>query len=972
MSDGAVSVRLARPRLGRVIERLRLFDQLDALDTAPGLWISGPAGAGKTTLVATWLQCAPEPVRWLRLDAEDAAQATFARLLDQLWRDVGSRDVAWAPAGRDELAEPAAWLKRRLHAVLPQMPSAWRLVVDNVHELPADSPMLVALASALAELPDGVRWIFISRERPPPAFSGALARQHLQVLQPQALALDEDETRRLVRLHGRGDAVLDALRPAQGWAAGLTLMLLGRPEAEHLPAFDAPGRLFDFFMAEVLARMPASDQDVLCRLALLPRVTPALALHVGREASAPALLERLAADSLFVERHAGGDTPFYVLHALFGAFLRRRLEQVTPADVLRDVKREVAAAALRDGQRDAAIGLLIEAGAADAAADALDRHALDYLAEGRTGVLAAHLDRLPAAAAERLSLWRGLCALESDPARALACAHRAEALAAAAGDAVGLAAAVALAANALVPARRTADIGPWIDRLEAAGVDPCRPRDDPRERVMLPGLLAALVLHRPWHRWTGALADRAEQLLRPGQAQAERLLLAPLAFHFLWRGELDRLDRLIDRVDALCRSPLASPASLLRWWSLGILVKALTGRVESAAADLERALALVDTTPALATQRCAVELLACMVATAGRDAAALRRHLARAAAAIEPGNAADLTMLQQQSGVAALLQGDAAEALRLTRAAVASGRDSGFAIRHHIALLSNALAAELAGATDEAHARLDEARAHPIHAVCRYHQWFASLLAAWLALGRQDVGAAVSELRAAMAIARDGGYRDAPLLMAAEPVMPALMALALAHGIEPALAREIVRRHNLAPPPDAGEDWPWPVRIRTLGELVVEVDGAPMASSRKESRRLLELLSLLAAHGHGAVPMTTIADMLWPDADGDAAREALDNAVYRLRKALGGKERVVQRQGALALSARHCWVDVAALARCLQRARETPRAGRQDRLAALAALDRGPLLPADDTALVAQRRSQLQRELTAVRGEAAP
>ena len=54
-------------------------------------------------------------------------------------------------------------------------------------------------------------------------------------------------------------------------------------------------------------------------------------------------------------------------------------------------------------------------------------------------------------------------------------------------------------------------------------------------------------------------------------------------------------------------------------------------------------------------------------------------------------------------------------------------------------------------------------------------------------------------------------------------------------------------------------------------------------------------------------------DTLWPDAEGDAARNALDNALHRLRKWLGGDDRVLLRQGALALNSARCWTDVAAL-----------------------------------------------------------
>ncbi len=52
----AVLGKLAPPRLGRVFARDRLFALLDALSDRPAIWLHGAPGAGKSTLVATWLQ----------------------------------------------------------------------------------------------------------------------------------------------------------------------------------------------------------------------------------------------------------------------------------------------------------------------------------------------------------------------------------------------------------------------------------------------------------------------------------------------------------------------------------------------------------------------------------------------------------------------------------------------------------------------------------------------------------------------------------------------------------------------------------------------------------------------------------------------------------------------------------------------------------------------------------------------------
>src|SRR5207244_3824637 len=63
-----------------------------------------------------------------------------------------------------------------------------------------------------------------------------------------------------------------------------------------------------------------------------------------------------------------------------------------------------------------------------------------------------------------------------------------------------------------------------------------------------------------------------------------------------------------------------------------------------------------------------------------------------------------------------------------------------------------------------------------------------------------------------------------------------------------------------------------------------------------------------------------VPDALWPEAEGDAARLALTSTIHRLRRLLGHEEAIVRKDDALSLDGRHCWVDVWALERLLDRA----------------------------------------------------
>ncbi len=968
--------KLASPRLGRVFDRERVFAALDGLSSMPGLWIAAAPGAGKSTAVATWLQARARRTLWLQVDANDADPATLAQSLDGLICTAAGRTQAWPTFGPDDAADIAGWLRRRVRGHLHALPPPWTLVFDNVQELPADSALQVALAQALAELPDGMQWVFVSREPPPAAFAAAIARQQLALTDAALLSFDAAETLTLTRLHGRPDAMAQALAAAQGWAGGMTLMLVGSPAGAAVPGPAARERLFDYFAGEVLAGIDVDGQRALGAVALLPAADQALtAALTGRE-DVFAWLERLAAQSLFTDRREIEGATVYVFHALFAEFLRKRLETLLPAPQRQALGTLAGRLLLEHGQPDAGLRLLLDAGAFDVVAAELTREAPAYVAAGRLAALRSHLAALPASHQRPLAYWRALCALDGEPAQALVDLDLA--LGDAGSDADAALAAAAARAAALLALGRPAALDGCLQVLDAhaaraaeiAAAD-ASDTDGDRALRIVPGMLAAVVYRAPWHPLAEVLAARAEHLLHRASAPGQRLLLGTLAFHLLWRGHVDRLERIVGHIDTLSSLTAAAPRALLRWWGVGVLVKTLLGRNDEARADARRALALVESDPALARERVGFELQAMLVALAEGNRDASRRHLAAADRALLPEQAIERSTLELQRGILAMLEQDAPTALRLMRAAAASARGSGFAMREHIALIAHALAAAFGGAHDEAAQTLDEVFAHPFHATCRWHHWVGGAVAAYAALQRGDEAAALTSLRHALGAAAAHGFRHGPMLFACGDMMARLMAMALAHGIEPAVARDVVRRNALKAPPGADVHWPWPLRVHALGGWRVELDGAPLPSGRKESRRLLELLRLLASNGEAPLPQSTAIDALWPDADGDAAHNALDNALHRLRRLLGGDDRVPLRHGALALNPQQCWTDVGALERQLASVEAASPAALAGAVQGLRTAYTGVLLPGDETAGIPARRALLHRRVVRTLRDAA-
>jgi DNA-binding SARP family transcriptional activator len=912
------------PRLGRVFGRERLFDAIDA-SPAAAVWIAGPPGIGKTTLVATYLQSRAIPCLWLQLDAEDADPASFGHFLQMAaatLNPVEPQPRYLSPPSADDLRDVSAYVRRCVRRLAAERSLPWALVLDNMQEL-GDVPGLHSgIAAALAELPEGARIYALSRELPTPAYARAMASQQVELVDETMLRFDDTEAQQLVDLHGRDwhGAELRAL--TDGWAAAMILLIAARTElgpSAALRSGTARERLFAYFATEVLAGMSAGDAKALMCMAYLPSATAAMAVAVSGNAHAGELLADLTRRSLFTECREGA-VAAYTFHALFSEFLRAQATETLAAPMLRALRVNAAHVLSEHDQGDAAITLLIAAEAWPEALQRIESQATGLVTQGRTALLRDAILAVPERARDmpQAWYWLGYCSLAEDPARALQQLEQARCGYQAAGDERGVFCTAAAAADAIVFVGASLQpIGRWMPLLEAHAGTYLKQRDDETDLRVLPGLLAAFVHCATAHPLTAVIADRAERLLDQPLGASQRILLGTLAYYLLWTGQLARLDRMLLKVDLMCAGIDAAPATLLRWYSASVMIRSLRGQVGEALAHARQALAVTRGGPPPLRGR--AHLLLVLAALAARDAALARTHLADSAGLLELNNASDSTIYEFQRGMLMLLEGDWTGADQLMRAAVVSGQASGWPLREHIALLGQTLAATQVGGLAEAQRTLAAVFAHPFYAVCRWHHWLASLIEAHLAERGGERARALTALTHAFVLGREYGFDFGPMPYCCGDMMSRLAALALAHDIDAPFALHLIERYALAAPADASARWPWPVRIRCLGVFSIELHGQALTQSRKENRKPLDLLKLTIALGGVAVRADRLTALLWPEAEGDAAQNSFDNALHRLRKLIGETQLLLQA-GALSLNPGSCWTDVAALESSLRQA----------------------------------------------------
>lgn len=241
-SISTIPAKLSRPRFFDTVPRRRLFALLDASRSHPTVWIDGPAGAGKTSLLAGYLEAREVRAGWYQVDGGDSDLATFFYYL---------RELPNLPAGKEALPlfsaeyqnDAPGFARRFFRALFAKLGQPALLVLDHIQDATANPAFSAVLREAVGQLPEGVNLVLLSRREPPPAFARLPAQRAITRIGWPELQLTVEETGVIAGLEtGTDDAAIAALHAAcDGWAAGLTL-ILAHHDYHGTTTNDRPGK----------------------------------------------------------------------------------------------------------------------------------------------------------------------------------------------------------------------------------------------------------------------------------------------------------------------------------------------------------------------------------------------------------------------------------------------------------------------------------------------------------------------------------------------------------------------------------------------------------------------------------------------------------------------------------------------------------------------------------------------------------
>jgi LuxR family transcriptional regulator, maltose regulon positive regulatory protein len=897
------------------VKRDRLFKLIDGARAGSGLWVSGMAGSGKTTLVASYLQEHRFPFLWYPLDRRDGDLPDFFFRFGSELRRISHRAYRGLPLlTPDYLPGTESFVSGYFAKLFSRIETPLWMVFDNYQDVPPESGFNLVLMALMKFAPPGVVVIVISRDDPPPIMAGMLAARKLVLIDSVRLAFTQPEASELVQQLGGGAIGEDHVRRiydvTRGWAAGIILLML---KPDPIDRFEPPDgsrvrEVFDYLGSEVFEKLAAHEQEFLLKTSILPDISPELVASLAQAGHSEEILSALVRRNFFIERAlAPGAACRY--HPLFRSFLLDRFARRYPDPEARRLRKKAGDLLVLAGRRDDAAGLYAEAGEWGRLAELIHEIAPHRISQGRLGAVLAWIELLPVQMVAEdpwLLLWKGICTVLVDPEAGWRLCCSAHPMFARAGDVAGCRAVVSyILESAVWSGKPWTDIASWVDEgarhveTTEAGAVP-GPYGN-----LVGGMLAALSLFAPGDprlpRW---LESARASMRASGSLDIDSETCEWLLYLDSYRGEMESARALAGWATPLYEGGDKPPA-LLRWKLQLCHYHAAGNDPDQGILTAEEGLQLAEQCGIRRHDAAFLAHRAYFYIVKG-DLAAARQGLRQLAHTLRVHSTAEVAWYNYLSCLEAYAAGDYTRAGELGPLAVSSAKAYGVKWLVAATLFLQGRVHRACGQAAPAAECLEE-----ITRIADASQ--SSLLRGWVLLAQADQGLneqspdRVDVLARAFEATSRTFYHPA----LGRESMAHVCAEVLDRDIDPSAALALIDALKLAPPKDtpACRRWPWPVRIYLMGRFSIICDHEPLSFPRKAQKRPLELLILLACCGREGQTREHLADQLWPDAEGDKADQTLSTTLHRLRKLLGSDRTIVQENERIALSSRDCWVD---------------------------------------------------------------
>lgn len=968
----ALPAKISRPRLAsNVLFRKRLFSILKDRLREKALWVSGPAGAGKTTLVNSYIEASRIRTLWYQVDAADADPATFFHYLKK-WIDVLSGKGSAMPKFSPQAAsDPAAFSKIYFEEFFKQFTSPILVVLDNFQEASNCREFIEAVSAGIKLAPAGSAFVLISRTEPIPELASSEPGS-LPVVGWDDVRLTESESSEIARLHGvadlAGEGIGELHSKSDGWIAGLLLLLeqakAGKEGLEEI-SYGAGNLSFNYFMSEVFEKIDPVTQEFLLKCSIFQDISPRMAMAISGEKQAERILNAMGSGNFFVARRAseGGDS--YQFHPLFRDFLLERAKSVYSPEEMNALISRAAVLSVESGQADWAAHLFIEAQDWSGLSLFVHEHAPSFISDGRFRALQDILKELPDAMVSGspwLLYYYGLCRLPISPSEARERFEAAYALFEPADDHRGSFLAWCGAVDTVLYEWK--DFKPlehWITEFERLMGKYGGFVSKEIEIRATTCIFSAIMFRQPDSPALPEWERRISSLVKEVSDNALKISITRnLILYYLWTGNVDKAGALVESLKPAAGDVVKDPLAQLMWLRSAALYRMFLSSSQAALEAIDEGLALADKTGIHLLDHLffGVGIYASMILG---DLKKAEEFLAKMRRGVDSEKCLDLIYYNHQASMISWWKGSMPEAIAYAEVALDLTNQSGARINRVIyegAYILQLIDAELYVGVDE---RIMALRDYGRAIGSNLHESIGLLAASFLFFKRGDLTAFTENFEKFVALAIRQRINSIGSLFIPSSLAP-LCAKALELGIEPEHVKKIIRLNNLDrfPPGPEVEKWPWEIKARALGTFEIYRDGEKIEFSRKAQHKPFFMLKELISAGGRPVPEGALTDALWPISEGDLAYRSFNTTVHRLRKLLGSEKAVRHVDGMLSLDTSRFWVDAWALEYLLDKTETAPMNEMEAALEKAAAMYQGEYLPEETAASAVSFRERLK------------
>jgi LuxR family transcriptional regulator, maltose regulon positive regulatory protein len=325
------------PQFRGLVARPRLLAVLSELPASRLCVIKAPAGFGKSSLAATWVEKLEQSgncVGWLTIDSDDDEATRFlfyvSRALHQACPEVGVDAIGLIL--ENNLIDPMAILSSLIND-LAEIEDDVYLFLEDYHWLSA-SRIHQTVAYFLKHAPSHCHVVLTTRTEPPLPLATLRAQNQLIEIDSAALRFDMQETQ----------AFLDSTKPdvlefpdvqllqrkTEGWPAALRIISSMRSRSgfglkEYVHNLSGSQRPIAAYLAEMLDGLPTEVVDFMLRTAILDRLSDPLCEAVTGSSASRTILASLAQRQMLLTP-LDNDGVWLRYHTLLAEYLRQRLE----------------------------------------------------------------------------------------------------------------------------------------------------------------------------------------------------------------------------------------------------------------------------------------------------------------------------------------------------------------------------------------------------------------------------------------------------------------------------------------------------------------------------------------------------------------------------------------------------------------------------------------------------------------------